>query len=352
MKAYLILDDGHIFCGEQIGADCDAVGELVFTTGMGGYIETLTDPNYFGQIVVQTFPLIGNYGVNGFDEEASVPRLCGYVIRDLCDAPSNFCSEGSLCDYLKKHGICAICGVDTREITRIIREKGVMSAKITTKCPSEKPAELCGFEIRDAVAAVSTKEEYTLGDGKNVAVLDLGVKKSTLKALCECNIKVTVLPHTTAPERILEFDGLVISDGPGDPAENTDVIENVKKILGKMPIFAIGLGHEVLALAMGGEVYKLKHGHRGANQSVRSEETKRLYVTNQNHGYAVDIKSLPDCARVTHISLADGSCEGISYDDYHAYSVQFSPDAYAGLDQKGQIFDKFIKMLGGEKACH
>ncbi len=345
MKAYIVLEDGHIFCGKRFGADGDAIGELVFTTGMGGYIETLTDPAYFGQIVMQTFPLIGNYGVIDSDKESEKPFLTAYIIRDLCDAPSNFRCEKDLDSYLRENGIVGIYDVDTREITRIIRENGVMNAKIVSELPMEKPQELLSYNVCDAVKSVSCKNVYTvdaIGEKQfSVGVLDLGVKKSTVNELTKRGLKVTVLPYDTSADEMLKFDGIVLAGGPGNPAENTGVIENIKKIMGKKPIFGISLGHHLLALAAGGETEKMKHGHRGANHPVRDIENNRVFISRQNHGFAVKADSLPDCARVNYVSANDGSCEGVEYVGKMAFSVQFSPET-KGADN---LFDKFVKML-------
>ena len=345
MKAYIILEDGHIFCGKRFGADGDAIGELVFTTGMGGYIETLTDPAYYGQIVMQTFPLIGNYGVIESDKESEKPFLTAYIIRDLCDAPSNFRCEKDLDTYLRENGIVGVYDVDTREITRIIRENGVMNAKIVSELPSEKPEELLSYNVCDAIKAVSCKESYTvdaIGEKRfSVGVLDLGVKKSTINELAKRGLEVKVLPYDTSADEMLKLDGIVLAGGPGNSEENTEVIENIKKIMGKKPVFGISLGHQLLALAAGGETEKMKHGHRGANHPVRDIENYRVFISRQNHGFAVKADSLPDCAKVNYVSANDGSCEGIEYAGKMAFSVQFSPETKG----TGDLFDKFVKML-------
>ena len=312
---------------------------------MGGYIETLTDPAYFGQIVMQTFPLIGNYGVIDSDKESEKPFLTAYIIRDLCDAPSNFRCEKDLDTYLRENGIVGVYDVDTREITRIIRENGVMNAKIVSELPTEKSQELLSYSVCDAVKTVSCKEAYTVDAiGKkqfSVGVLDLGVKKSTVSELTKRGLEVTVLPHNTSADEMLKFDGIVLAGGPGNPIENTEVIENIKKIIGKKPIFGISLGHQLLALASGGETEKMKHGHRGANHPVRDIENNRVFISRQNHGFAVKADSLPDCARVNYVSANDGSCEGVEYDKKMAFSVQFSPET-KGADN---LFNKFLNML-------
>lgn len=356
MKAYIILEDGHIFCGERFGADGDVTGELVFTTGMGGYIETLTDPSYYGQIVIQTFPLIGNYGMINEDRESDRPYLRGYVIRDLCDAPSNFRCEKDLDTYLRESKIVGVYGVDTREITKIIREHGVMNAKIVSEIPAEKPEELMIYTVSDAVKSVSCHEAYTVpavGEKKfRVGLLDLGAKKNIIRELAKRGCEVTVLPYNTDAETLAAFDGLMLSNGPGDPAENTEVIETIKNTVGKTPIFGICLGHQLLALANGGKTEKLKYGHRGVNQPVKNTDTGRVFISSQNHGYAVISDSLPEGARVSYINVNDGTCEGVDYDKLNAFSVQFHPEACSGPKDTNFLFDKFINMLGGDCKCH
>lgn len=352
MKAYIILEDGHIFCGERFGADGNVTGELVFTTGMGGYIETLTDPSYYGQIVIQTFPLIGNYGIIDEDKESEKPSLFGYVIRDLCDAPSNFRCEKDLDTYLRENKIVGVCGVDTREITKLIREHGVMNAVITSELPSEKPSALLEYKVTDAVKSVSCHARYTVpADGEKrfrVGLLDLGAKQNIVRELCRRGCEVTVLPYDTDEETLLGFDGLMLSNGPGDPEENTGVIETLKKVVGRLPIFGICLGHQVLALANGGKTEKLKYGHRGVNQPVRDTETGRVFISSQNHGYAVISDSLPEGARVSYTNANDNTCEGVEYRDLNAFSVQFHPEACSGPKDTNFLFDKFINMLGGD----
>ncbi len=351
MKAYLILSDGHIFCGERFGAKGDAIGELVFTTTMGGYIETLTDPAYYGQIVVQTFPHIGNYGMINEDCESEKPHLSAYIVRDLCDEPSNFRSETTLDDYLIQNNIVGLSGIDTRELTKIIRENGVMPAKIVSELPSEKPIQLLEYFISNAVSTVSTKDEYVVSSKTsakyNIAILDLGLKKSLINELQKFDCDITVLPHNTAYERMLGFDGIIISDGPGNPEENTLIIENVKKLLGKTPIFGIGLGHQIIALAEGAKIKKLKYGHRGASQPVRNNQSGKVFITNQNHGYVVVSESLSEEAVISHTNANDGSCEGIIYEQLNAFSIQFNPDIYLELNKPNPFFNKFMKMLGG-----
>ena len=342
--AFLVLENGAVFEGQRIGTVGDATGELVFTTGMVGYVETLTAPAFAGQLVVQTFPLIGNYGVAPQDAEGQ-PALCGYVVRELCDQPSNFRSEGTLDEFLKQHGIVGLCGVDTRELTRVLRENGSMNAVICDTVPQDISA-LKDYAIRDAVAQVSTKAPsvYPATDARRfaVTVLDLGVRRSAIESLCARGCEVTVVPHDTPADAILAAkpDGVVLSGGPGDPRKNAALIGTAKALFGKVPLFGIGLGHQLVALAVGGNTKKLKHGHRGANQPVRCDGDSRTYITSQNHGYAVETDSLPAFAAVTHVNANDGTCEGITYADTPCITVQFDP---APRD-----YDRFITLMGGE----
>lgn len=349
-KAYLILEDGHIFEGYSFGAETETVGELVFTTGVCGYVETLTDPTYYGQIVLQTFPLIGNYGIAEEDCEGK-SYVKGYVVREWCSTPSNFRSQCDIDTYLKKQGVPAICGVDTRALTKLIRENGVMNATICF----EKPANtdfLKKYAIVGAVSAVvdGAKEVFEAeGDKKfEVALLNYGKKNGLVAELCKRGCRVTVLPASATADEIaaLAPDGVVVSNGPGDPAENVEGIETIKKLLGKYPIFAVCLGHQLLALANGGATFKLKYGHRGANQPVKDLNGTQTYITNQNHGYAVAPNSITN-GTVTMVNANDGTCEAIDYPEQKAFSVQFHPEACTGPINTAFIFDKFISMMGG-----
>jgi len=348
-KAYLILEDGHVFEGYSFGAEAKGIGELVFNTQAIGYIETLTDPSYYGQIVMQTFPMIGNYGVI---EEDFVGKcsLSGYVVREYCEKPSNFRCQYDIDAFLKKNDIPGICGVDTRQITKILRENGVMNACICSEIPKNFD-EIKNFKIVDAVESVVDQEikEYSKGDEKyKVTVVNYGSANDSVKALINKGCAVKVVPATTTAEDILADDpnGILLSNGPGDPAENVFCIEQIKKLMGKKPIFAISLGHELLALADGGMTYKLKYGHRGSNQPVKEADGTRTFITAQNHGYAVASGSTTH-GKVSFVNVNDNSCEGIEYAELSAFSVQFLPDDWAG--QRGTLFlyDEFIKMIGG-----
>lgn len=350
--AYLVLSNGSVFEGERIGAKGESVGELVFTTGVVGYLETLTDPSYAGQIVMQTFPLIGNYGVIEEDFEGKT-AVKGYVVRELCSTPSNFRSEYELNKFLVDNNICGISGVDTRQLTRIIREEGVMNAVICDKIP-ENLDFVKEYTVSGVVNEVSCKEKQIFSaDGKkkySVALFDYGEKKNIVRNLCKRGCEVTVVPCTTTAEEILEgdFDGIMLSNGPGDPEENVFQIEQIRKLVGKKPIFGICLGHQLTALAMGGKTIKLKYGHRGGNQPVSEVSGARTYITSQNHGYAVVSKSLEGIAKETFVNANDGSCEGLTYPGKDCFTVQFHPEACSGPHDTEFLFDRFIEMMGGK----
>ncbi|MBR3870746.1 MAG: carbamoyl phosphate synthase small subunit [Clostridia bacterium] len=343
-KAYLVLENEMVFEGYRIGSEKDSVGELVFNTGVVGYIEMLTDASYYGQIVMQTFPLVGNYGM--IEEDiGSKPALFGYVVRELCEEPSNFRTDYTLDKFLKDNDIPGICGVDTRALTRIIRENGVMNAKICSEVPTDF-TEIKNFKIVNAVSAVSGAEKTVEGEGKKkVALINYGEKTALVNELTNRGCEVTVYPHDTKAEDINGYDGIVLSNGPGDPSENTFEIEQIAKLCGKLPIFAVGLGHQLLALAVGGKTAKLKYGHRGGNQPVKDLVGTRTYITSQNHGYVVE--SVPN-AKVIYENANDGTCEGLEYEGIKAFSVQFNPETANGPHDTGFLFDRFIKTMGGE----
>ena len=346
MKAYLILENGTVFCGEQFGAEAEETGEIVFSTSMGSYIESLTDPCYSGQILVQSYPLIGNYGMIYSDMESSKVHVKGYVVREICDTPSNFRCEGTLNDFLKEQGIMGICGIDTREITKIIREEGTMTARITTKAPSSE--KLIAPDIKNAVSSVSTTQKYTVGEGdKKIALLDLGTTKSAVKTLADKGATVTVLPCSAKADELLSYDAIYLCDGPGNPDDCADIIKTISEIFGKKPIFATGLGHQLLAMANGAECEKLKYGHHGANQPVKQLSTGRVYITSQNHCYAVKSDTLPGYAKVTYENLNDKSCEGIKYEGKNAVSVQFRPIPGGGPNETDFLYAEFFEMIGG-----
>ena len=353
-KAYLVLADGTVYEGEGFGASGEAIGELVFTTGMEGYLETLTDPSYAGQIIMQTFPLIGNYGVIEADFEGAC-HARGYVVRECCDTPSNFRSQGALDAYLKAQGMPGICGLDTRAITRRIRERGVINAMICSEIP-ENLNLLQEYSVRGVVAAASCKhtDVYpSAGETKyRVALIDYGAKRNIVRELQKRGCEVTLLPSSVSAQKILTMhpDGLMLSNGPGDPEENTYCIAQIAALLGKLPIFGICLGHQMTALAAGGRTEKMKYGHRGANQPVKDAEGVRCYITSQNHGYAVVSDSVR-AGKIRYINANDGSCEGIDYPELNAFTVQFHPEASAGPHDTAFLFDRFISMMGGEMQC-
>lgn len=344
-KAYLTLQNGKQFVGKRFGADGDVVGELVFTTGMTGYIETLTDPSYYGQIVTQTFPLIGNYGIIPRDFESKKPRVTAYIVREKCDEPSNFRCERTLDGYLEENNIVALYGIDTRELTKIVREAGVMNAAITSK-PLKDYGEVSAYKIKNAVDGVTCGEAEYYGDknGLRVAVWDFGAKDNIVRELVKRGCYCIKVPSFYTAEQILSLkpEGLMLTNGPGDPAENTGIIDNLKKLAGKLPIFGICLGHQLLALAMGGKTQKMKYGHRGANQPVKSLETGRVYISSQNHGYEVISSSLKGIGRLSYVNANDNTCEGFDFPEINAFTVQFHPEACGGPHDAEFLFDKFI----------
>ena len=348
-KRYLILSDGTVYTGEGFGADTEAIGELVFNTGVVGYIETLTDPSYWGQIIMQTFPSVGNYGI--IEEDFEGECACrGYVVREWCPEPSNFRSQYTLDAFLKAQGIPGICGIDTRAVTQHIRQKGVMNAMISDHVPQDL-APLKALSIRGGVAEVSAKAQaFHPATGKKkctVTLVDYGTKRNIIRELNARGCDVTVVPPTTPAQDILAArpDGVMLSNGPGDPAENSACIAEIRKLLGKAPMFGLCLGHQLMALAAGGQTVKLKYGHRGGNQPVTDRQTGHTYITSQNHGYAVVSESLPEGAQLRFVNANDGTCEGIDYPDLNAFSVQFHPEACAGPRDTSVLFDRFVEMM-------
>lgn len=355
-KAYLILENGTIFEGKSFGAQGEVIGEIVFTTAMTGYLETLTDPSYYGQIVVQTFPLIGNYGVIPEDFESEFPHVKAYIVRDWCQEPSNFRCEGNLDTFLKQNNIVGLYGIDTRALTKIVRESGVMNGKIVTEGSGIGLADLKNYTITDAVKNTTcSKEQIFKPEGeikRRVCLFDFGAKDNIRRELVKRGCEVTVLPAYTKIERISELDpdGIMLSNGPGDPAENVEIIEELKKLSEKkIPTFGICLGHQLLALSQGGKTEKLKYGHRGANQPATEIETGKVYITSQNHGYAVINDSMGDNAKISFVNANDGTCEGITYTNMPAFSVQFHPEACGGPLDTGFLFDKFMKLIDDNK---
>lgn len=353
-KVYLTLQNGKVFQGYAFGADGDTTGELVFSTGMVGYIETLTDPANFGQIVVQTFPLIGNYGMITSDVESEKAWVSAYVVREICDQPSNFRTEGDLDAYLKAQGVVGICGVDTRQLTKILREEGAMNARITAKPLSEEEMkELANDRIQNAVKTVAPTKKMVYGDENAkyiIAFWNFGSRASAIRHFVEKDCKVVSFPATATAQDILSIspDGIVIGDGLGDPAENVEILEEIKKVLGKKPVYGMGLGHQLVALALGAKTQKQKYGHRGSNQPVKCTECGKVYISAQNHGFEVVTDSIK-CGRVKFVNVNDNSCEGIDYDDLNAFTTQFIPECCGIGYVENPLYNKFFAMMDKEK---
>ena len=380
-KAFLVLADGTVFEGTSIGAEGSTIGETVFTTGMTGYLETLTDPSYFGQIVTQTFPLIGNYGVIPEDFESRKCFVKGYIVRELCSLPSNFRCQSDLDSYLKSQNIVGIAEIDTRALTKKLRESGVMNGMIISGI--EKPVienslleKIKAYRVDQSVETVSTSTQlsekqnvvkdypeinhHIFHSDKKIRILlwDFGAKYNIPRELEKRNAEVITVPYSYTADDILKLDpdGIMLSNGPGDPADNTGVIAEIAKLAqynidaqasGKkmVPIFGICLGHQLLALARGCKTSKLKYGHRGGNHPVKEVETGRVFITSQNHGYAVQCDNLPSFAKLAFYNSNDKTCEGITYTDIPAFSVQFHPEACGGPHDTNFLFDKFIQNI-------
>ena len=380
-KAFLVLADGTVFEGTSIGAEGSTIGETVFTTGMTGYLETLTDPSYFGQIVTQTFPLIGNYGVIPEDFESRKCFVKGYIVRELCSLPSNFRCQSDLDSYLKSQNIVGIAEIDTRALTKKLRESGVMNGMIISGI--EKPVienslleKIKAYRVDQSVETVSTSTQlsekqnvvkeypeinhHIFHSDKKIRILlwDFGAKYNIPRELEKRNAEVITVPYSYTADDILKLDpdGIMLSNGPGDPADNTGVIAEIAKLVqynidaqasGKkmVPIFGICLGHQLLALARGCKTSKLKYGHRGGNHPVKEVETGRVFITSQNHGYAVQCDNLPSFAKLAFYNSNDKTCEGITYTDIPAFSVQFHPEACGGPHDTNFLFDKFIQNI-------
>jgi len=373
MQAKLALENGKVFTGESFGAEGEVTGEVVFNTSLTGYQEILTDPSYCGQIVTMTYPLIGNYGVNPDDMESLRPHVSGFAVREYTEYPSNFRSHENLGSWLKKHNIVAIQGIDTRMLTRIIREVGAMRAILSTedldeKRLIEKACAAPGMTGLDLTGKVTCPEPYewdlrdqtpfalpphvdvlhTNGHQYNVIVYDYGVKYNILRRLASYGCALTVVPSGFPAEEVLARnpDGIFLSNGPGDPSAAGYAVENIKKLLGKKPIFGICLGHQLLALALGGETFKLKFGHRGANHPVKNVLTHAIEITSQNHGFAVDPDSLAASAiEITHVNLNDGTNEGFRHRELPVFSVQYHPEASPGPHDSDYLFRRFIALM-------
>ncbi|EET58810.1 carbamoyl-phosphate synthase, small subunit [Marvinbryantia formatexigens DSM 14469] len=353
MKAFLILEDGTVFTGQSIGADREVISEIVFNTSMTGYLEVLTDPSYAGQAVVMTYPLIGNYGICTKDMESERPWPDAYIVRELSRIPSNFRSEGTIQDFLLKYNIPGISGIDTRALTKILREKGTMNGMLTTNekfCLEEVLPQIAAYRTGKVVEKVTCAEKYVLeGDGPKVALLDLGAKRNIARSLNARGCQVTVYPALTKAEEIIADapDGIMLSNGPGDPKECVSIIEEIRKLYQTdIPIFAICLGHQLMALANGADTYKMKYGHRGGNHPVKDLKTGRVYISSQNHGYVVDTKNLDASVAVpAFTNVNDGTNEGLAYTGKNIFTVQFHPEACPGPQDSGYLFDRFMKMM-------
>lgn len=361
MKAFLILEDGTVFAGSHIGAQKDVVSEIVFNTSMAGYLEVLTDPSYAGQAVCMTYPLIGNYGVCLEDMESKRPWPDGLIVRELSRIPSNFRCDISIQQFLEENGVPGIAGIDTRALTRILREKGTMNGMITTDENFDLEQiipQLKAYTTGKVVERVSCETKYTLkgatdpasnGRGLRVALLDLGAKNNIARSLAVRGCDVTVYPARTTAEEILadQPDGIMLSNGPGDPKECTTIIEEIRKLYETdTPIFAICLGHQLMALATGADTFKMKYGHRGGNHPVKDLATGRVYISSQNHGYVVDMDKLDQkVATPAFINVNDGTNEGLTYTGKNIFTVQFHPEACPGPQDSGFLFDRFIEMM-------
>lgn len=355
-RVFLLLENGRWFEGRSFGAPVrETAGEVVFTTGMVGYLETLTDPSYYGQIVVQTFPLIGNYGVIPEDFESSSVHCSAYIVKEWCQEPSNYRNSGDLDTFLKSQQIPGICGVDTRALTRVLRENGALAGVVTARQPEEFPQmleELKKFRIKQAVEHVTPPEMTVLppeGEKRyRVALWDFGAKANICRELQRRGCEVLDIPAGMRAEEILDLgaDGIMLSNGPGDPSDNPALIEEIRRVSESgLPVFGICLGHQLLALARGAETGKMKFGHRGGNQPVRDTRTGRIYISSQNHGYEVLADTLPRGARVSFVNVNDGTCEGVDYGDINAFTVQFHPEACSGPRDTAWIFDRFTAMM-------
>ena len=356
MRARLILEDGSIFSGKSFASVKDAFGEIVFNTSMSGYQEIITDPSYAGQIVMMTYPHIGNYGVNSEDMESEKPFLRGFIVKELCEFPSNYRSEEPLDEFLKRHDITGLQSIDTRAVTRKIREAGAMRCMITTSELSDedlvaKVKNSEQMEGSELASSVSSEESRSIGndDAKyHVAVLHFGIKGNIPRELLKRECKVTILPAKTSADDILKLDpdGVLLSNGPGDPAAVGYAIENINKLVGKIPLFGICLGHQLLALSLGAKTYKLKFGHRGANHPVKDLSTGKVEITVQNHGFAVSPESInEDEIEITHLNLNDGTIEGLRHKTLPVFSVQYHPEASPGPHDSRYLFDRFIDLM-------
>lgn len=372
--AKLALEDGSVYTGRAFGARGETTGEVVFNTSMTGYQEVLTDPSYKGQIVTMTYPLIGNYGVNPDDRESGRPQVQGFLVRELTRLPSNFRSRGSLDDYLRENGIIGLEGIDTRSLVRRLRVLGAMKGVLSTTDQDDqslvhKARTSPGIVGRDLVREVMPAAPFEWSEGfvnplvsylphrdvqHHVVALDYGMKRNIMRCLVQVGCRVTVLPGDATAADVLAHDpdGVFLSNGPGDPEPLTYAIDTIRDLAGKKPIFGICLGHQLLALALGGETFKLKFGHRGANQPVLNEVTNKVEITTQNHGFAVKTETLPDDLQPTHINLNDRTLEGMRHRRWPIFSVQYHPEASAGPHDSGYLFEQFHQLMVGTKSVN
>ena len=357
MKGKLILEDGSVYTGELLDSETRTVGEVVFTTTMTGYQESLTDPSFCGQILTMTYPLIGNYGSAEKFMQSRRSFVRGFVIGELCDAPNNWQAEESLTEFLRENNIPCLYHVDTRAVTRHIRSAGAMKGVIVPEnMPESEIVALQGEELpRNVVEIVTTPEVYTLEtetpDAPHIVAMDFGVKRSILQNINRIGAKVTVVPAHTSAEEVLALnpDGVFLSNGPGDPTDVPEIVEEVRKLAGKKPIFGICLGHQLLALAFGAKTYKMKFGHRGGNQPVKNLKMGKVHISAQNHGYAVDPASLAGTPLVvTHTNVNDDTIEGLRHTGLPIFSVQYHPEAAPGPDDNMYLFDEFWDLMKGE----
>jgi carbamoyl-phosphate synthase small subunit len=353
-QARLALEDGMIFYGESFGAPGTVGGEVVFNTGMTGYQEILTDPSYSGQIITMTYPLIGNYGLNRFDYESAHPFARGLVVREYCEMPSNWRSEICIDDFLKQYQIPGICGIDTRALTKYLRTEGTMKGIITTEADSDpellaKVKALPALSGQNFVKTASATQPYTVGNGsKPVVLIDYGAKGNIIQCLVDRGCKVTVVPCDTTSSAILDLNpaGIMLTNGPGDPKDVSYAVATVKKLIGKLPVFGICLGHQIIGLALGGDTYKLKFGHRGGNHPVKDLSTGKVSITSQNHGFAVLPESLdPDEVIISHRNVNDATVEGLRHKYLPVFSVQYHPEAAPGPKDSEYLFDEFVGYL-------
>lgn len=367
MKGYLILENGMIFEGNSIGAEKEVISEIVFNTSMTGYLEVLTDPSYAGQAVVMTYPLIGNYGICKSDMESDKPWPDAFIVRELSRLASNFRNECSIQDFLAENGIPGLSGIDTRALVKVLRENGTMNGMITTNLSRNMDETICKikeYSVCGVVKKVSKKsvQQYVPGDlgtkkdievKRHVAVLDVGTKNNIIRSLLKRNCKVTVFPCDTKASDIIAAapDGIMITNGPGDPKECVDIIAEIKKLYNSgIPVFAICLGHQLMALASGADTHKMKYGHRGANHPVKDIMTNMVYISSQNHGYVVDEGSLDSSVCVpAFVNVNDGTIEGLRYVNRDIFTVQFHPEACAGPKDSEVLFERFINMMEEKK---